>query len=259
MAYILGFGGFGGFGCPLRVLLLLLAVLLGVASLRPLRRPRVSARSFLIVALLESERFSNSAKTAEYWSPVTSSCNSRAGSVCASSRLWFILRRRTAFLNSLSLHSFLSASLTPGETTSPHLLTFHFPLWTFTSHSPFTFLHYSSPRVERCFPYSDFCAPPSIRSLPHLPFPPALNPLPRRAIVASIDHRLLHSSTSDLFFCDGSRKRCGEGKKRSGYGVVAYRGNSVQGTVSVGIGRQSSVSDAGMFALAHSAKQVVLL
>ena len=53
------------------------------------------------------------------------------------------------------------------------------------------------------------------------------------------------------------RSRRGEGKKRSGDGVVIYRGNPVQDSVSMGIGRRSSVFDAGMFALAHAAKRAL--
>ena len=123
----------------------------------------------------------------------------------------------------------------------------------------------SSPHAERCFPYSDLCAPHFVNPLLTSPsfstrIEPTSDPDSRRVIVASINRRLIRSSATDLsFFCDGSRKRCGEGKKRSGLGVVIYRGNTIQDSISVGLGRRSSVFDAEMFALALSAKRALEL
>lgn len=86
---------------------------------------------------------------------------------------------------------------------------------------------------------------------------PTSDPDSRRVIIASINRRLVRSSATDLsFFCDGSRKRCGVGEKQSGFGVI-YPGSSVQDSISVGVDRRSSVFDAEMFALAHSAKRAL--
>ena len=119
----------------------------------------------------------------------------------------------------------------------------------------------SSPETERMFPYSDYLHPAfpnPVTSSPHFslsPDPPNSDEA-KIALAKTINDRLLASDSDPSilsFFCDGSRMRCGEGKERSGYGVVCYRAGKIIHRYSIGLGHRATVFDAEMYALAHAA------